>query len=220
MTLTPAQAAALRARIAAAVARDRYAAPTTMAALAFIAAHLDAAANALDRYMPGVTTNEPFAEAQAALADARELTAHHPGGRFPANFTDYIEAPLTGCALPMLTPLNPVNPAYAEQEAGLRHRLALVHEELSRATTEVATDAWLTSALAYQRDLMRLAGVVRVDNARPCNQPPATPEFAAQHVRCIACGSSTIRFTVREWAVCECGKGMTWADAMVCDCPG
>lgn len=213
-TLTPAEAAALRARITAAVARDRFGPAPTMAVLIVIASHLDRAAEAFERNRPR--------DAVEALNDARELAQFHPDTRFPANFTDYINAPLTGVALPMLAPLNPVSPRFAEQETDLRHRLNLVHEQLSQATSEAATDAWLPSALTLQRDLMKLAGVVCVDNARPCNQPAPepTPETAEQHVRCIACGGSNLRFTVREWAVCECGKGQTWGDAMVCGCWG
>ncbi|MFI6686659.1 hypothetical protein [Streptomyces sp. NPDC050485] len=213
-TLTPVEAAALRARITADVARDRFAPPATITVLRFIASHLDRAAEAFERNTPK--------DAAHALSDARELAQLHPESRFPANFTDYIDAPLTGVALPTLAPFNPVSAMLAHEEAELRKRLALVHEQLAQATSESATDAWLPSALAYQRDLMRLAGIVGVDNARPDNQRPAPePEEPAEpHVRCIACGSSAIRFTVREWAVCECGKGQSWAAAMVCDCPG
>ncbi|MEU1313333.1 hypothetical protein ABZ419_31180 [Streptomyces cinnamoneus] len=175
-TLTPAEAAALRARVIAHVARDRFAPPATITALRFIASHLDRAAEAFERYTPGSTTNACFTDAAEALSDAREIARLHPDTRFPANFTDYIDAPLTCAALPMPAPLNPVSPGLAEQESELRHRLTLVHEQLSQATSEPATDAWLPSALALQRDLMKLAGEVRVDNARPCNQPTITPE--------------------------------------------
>ncbi|MFG2864686.1 hypothetical protein [Streptomyces sioyaensis] len=237
-TLAPAEAAALRARITAHVARDRFAPPATVTALRFIASHLDRAAEAFER--------NAAQDAAQALSDARELAQLHPDTRFLANFTDYIAAPLTGVALPMLAPLNPVTSALAQREANLRHRLPLVHEQLAQATSEPATYAWLPSALALQRDLMKLAGEVRSDNARPCNQPSAAPdpevydttssasrqhhidtgsylrwdEIAKQHVKCIACSGSKIRFTVREWAVCECGTGQTWADGMVCDCWG
>ncbi|RLU79916.1 hypothetical protein CTZ27_35780 [Streptomyces griseocarneus] len=175
-TLAPAEAAALRARITARVARDRYAPPATATVLRRIASHLDRAAEAFEQHTPGITTNACFADAAKDLSEAREIARLHPDTQFPANFTDYIDAPLTRVALPTLAPLNPVSPALAQQEDRLRHRLALVHEQLSQATSEPATDGWLPSALALQRDLMKLAGVVRVDNARPCNQPTTTPE--------------------------------------------
>lgn len=161
-SLTPAESAALRARIIAQVARDRFAPPATITALRFIASHLDRAAEAFERH--------GSKDAAAALSDALELVRLNVDTRFPANFTDYVNAPITGVALPMPSPLNPVTPAFAQREADLRHRLTLVHEQLSQATSEIDTDAWLPSALALQRDVMRLAAEVRVDNARPCNQ--------------------------------------------------
>ncbi|MGA5134980.1 hypothetical protein ACPCTO_34875 [Streptomyces olivoreticuli] len=176
----PVKAAALRARITAHVARDRFAPPATITALLLIASHLDRAADAFERYTPGITTTACLADAAEALSGARDIARLHPDTRFPANFTDYIEAPLTCVALPTLAPLNPVSPALARQEAALRHRLTLVHEQLAQATSEPATDVWLPSALALQRDLMKLAGVVRVDNARPCYQPTAVPEPDAE----------------------------------------
>ncbi|MFE3139693.1 hypothetical protein [Streptomyces scopuliridis] len=161
-TLTPAEAAALRARITAHVARNRFAPPDTITVLRYTASHLDRTAEAFER--------GNFSGAAEALSDARELVQFHPDTRFPANFTDYINAPVTGVALPIPAPLHPVSAVLARQEADLRHRLTLVHEQLSQATSEPDTDAWLPSALALQRDLMRLAGAVAVDNARPCNQ--------------------------------------------------
>ncbi|AKN68706.1 hypothetical protein QR97_01800 [Streptomyces sp. PBH53] len=215
-TLTPAEAAALRARIIARVARDRFAPPTTMTALHFIASHLDRAAEAFERNAPR--------NAAEALNDAREIAQLHPDTRFPSNFTDYVEAPVTGVALPMLAPFNPVNPALAQREADLRHRLTLVHAQLAQATSESATDAWLPSALTYQRDLMRLAGEVRVDNARPCNQrqpEPAPAEVAEPHLKCPKCGSTNVRPSVREWATCQnCRHGDLWAAFKACDCWG
>ncbi|MFE0058749.1 hypothetical protein [Streptomyces sp. NPDC059003] len=238
-TLTPIEAAALRARITAQVARDRFAPPATITALRYIASHLDRAAEAFEREAPR--------GAAQALSDAREIAQLQPDTRFPANFTDYIEAPLTGVALPMLAPLNPVSLPLAEQEAHLRDRLAQIHEQLSQATSEPATDAWLPSALSLQRDLMKLAGAVRVDNARPCNQRSAAErdpnvydtessasrqhyidtgryltwdETAEQHVRCPKCRSSSVRFAVRQWATCQCGHGDLWSAFMSCDCSG
>ncbi|GHG80682.1 hypothetical protein [Streptomyces griseocarneus] len=174
-TLAPAEAATLRARIIAHVARDRFTPPATITALRFIASHLDRAAEAFERYTPDSTTYACFTDAAEALSDAREIARLHPDTRFPANFTDYIDAPLTCVTLPTLAPLNPVSPALAQLEADLRHRLAHVHGLLLQATSEPATDAWLRSALALQRDLMKLARAVRVDNGRPCNQPTTAP---------------------------------------------
>ncbi|NEW75459.1 hypothetical protein [Streptomyces rhizosphaericus] len=165
-TLTATETAALRARITANVARDRFAPPATLGALRFIASHLDRAAEAFER--------KALKDAAQILSDAREMAQLHPDTRFPANFTDYIEAPLTGVALPTLAPFNPVTPALAQQETDLRHRLTLVHEKLTRATSEPAIDAWLPIALTLQRDLMKLARAIRVDNARPCNQGKPT----------------------------------------------
>jgi hypothetical protein len=170
MTMLPAQVAAERARIIAQVARDRFAPPATITVLRFIASHLDRAATAYDSYRQGTLLNPLFEAAHAALNDARELAQLHPDTRFPVNFTDYVEAAFSGVTLPMPTPLNPVSDALRAREATLTHRLTLIHAALNETGSVQGTDAWLSSALAVQRDLMRLADEVRVDNARPCNQ--------------------------------------------------
>lgn len=238
-TLTPAETAALRARITAQVARDRFAPPATITALRFIASHLERAAQAFDA--------DALQDAGRALSDAREIAQLTPDTRFPANFTDYISAPLTGVALPTLAPLNPASTQLAAQETHLRERLSAIHEQLSHATGEAATDAWLPSALAVQRDLMRLAGVVAADNASPRHQRPAADanpkvydtqssasrqhytdtgsyltwvESAKQHVRCPECGGSEVRFSVRDWAVCPCGHANTSGEFLACTCFG
>ncbi|MGI5337736.1 hypothetical protein ACQEVS_10205 [Streptomyces sp. CA-181903] len=169
--LTPPQAAAVRARIIAETARIRYVSPRTKAVLRSIATHLDAAATAFEQYTGA--TNAPFAEAEQALTEARALVAQHRDTQFPVNFTDYITAPLSGCALPMPPALDPVASDLAQHDSDLRHCLERMHYWLDRATTEAATDAWLPSALAYQRALAHLAEVVAAEDARPSNQPPA-----------------------------------------------
>ncbi|WP_331762507.1 hypothetical protein OG612_45600 (plasmid) [Streptomyces sp. NBC_01527] len=189
----PYQLAAESARIIAAAARDRFAPPATISVLHTIAARLETAAAALADHQG---TLLPF-EATEALAEAERLAAENPQTRFPKGFTNYVLAPLTGRDYPVPAPLTPLDPSLAAREADLTYRLTLLHAQFATATTPQAIDAWLTSALAVQRDLMRLAGEVAVDNARPCNQPTAagptpeetieplpagpTPEEAAEH---------------------------------------
>ncbi|WP_406153049.1 hypothetical protein OG217_05150 [Streptomyces sp. NBC_01023] len=205
-------AAATRARTAAHVARDRFAAPATISALQFIAAHLDAAATACDAY--DGTTNAPFMEMGRALADARELIALHPDSRLPDTVIDYITAPLTAAPLPVLPRLLPPNERDAAEESVLRAELDRLHADT--ATAEADTDRWCRAVLAVLAKWKRLEGAVNVDSRRPFNRA----RIAELHLKCIACGGSSIRFTVREWAVCACGKGQTWADATTCDCWG
>lgn len=205
-------AAATRARTAANIARDRFAAPETMTALQFIAAHFDAAATACDAY--DGTTNAPFMEMWKALADARELINMHPDSRLPDTVIDYITAPLTAAPLPTLPRLLPPSERDTAEETGLRAELAQLHADTTAADTD--TEQWFRAVLATLAKWKRLEGAVNVDSRRPCNRA----RVAELHLKCIACGGSTIRFTVREWAVCECGKGQTWADAMACECWG
>ncbi|MFG2141906.1 hypothetical protein [Streptomyces sp. NPDC048650] len=205
-------AAATRARTAASVARERFAAPTTITALLFIAAHFDAAATACDAY--DGTTNASFMEMGRALSDARELIALHPDSRFPDTVIDYITAPLSAAPLPALPRLLPPNEWDAAEETALRADLDRLHTDTEAADTD--TDRWFRTVLAVLAKWKRLEGAVNVDSLRPCNRA----RVAELHLKCTACGGSTIRFTVCEWAVCSCGQGQTWADAMVCDCIG
>ncbi|MGC5042428.1 hypothetical protein ACLQ16_03825 [Streptomyces albidoflavus] len=205
-------AAATRARTAANVARDRFTAPNTMRALQFIAAHLDAAATACDAY--DGTSNAPFMEMWRCLADARELITMHPDSRLPDTVIDYITAPLTAAPLPTLPRLLPAREQHAAEESVLRAELAQLHADTAAADAD--TERWFRAVLTTLAKWKRLEGSVTVDNARSCNRA----RVAELHLKCIACGGSTIRFTVREWAVCACGKGQTWGDAMVCDCGG
>ncbi|MDI3409285.1 hypothetical protein [Streptomyces cavernicola] len=202
--------AATRARTAANVARDRFAAPETMSALQFIAAHFDAAATACDAY--DGTTNAPFMEMWRALADARELITRHKDSRLPAEVIEYVTAPLTASPLPTLPRLLPPSERDAAEEATLRAELDRLHADTEAADAD--TESWFRAVLAVLAKWKRLEGAVDVDNRRPCNRV----RVAELHLKCIACGGSTIRFSVREWAVCECGKGQTWGDALVCDC--
>ncbi|MGG7574164.1 hypothetical protein [Streptomyces sirii] len=204
--------AATRARTAANVARERFAAPATITALRFIAAHFDAAATACDAY--DGTTNAPFMEMWRSLADARELIVLHPDCRLPDTVIDYITAPLTAAPLPALPRLLPPNEWDAAEEAALRTQLDGLHADIE--TADADTDRWFRTVLAVLAKWKRLEGAVNVDSRRPFNRA----RVAELHLKCIACGGSTIRFTVREWAVCECGRGQTWADAMACDCRG
>ncbi|MGG2460181.1 hypothetical protein ACO0M4_10225 [Streptomyces sp. RGM 3693] len=201
-------AVAVRARTAAVVARDRFGAPDTMRALRFIAAHFDAAAAACDAY--DGTTNAPFMEMWHALADARELITMHPASRFPADVIDYITAPLTAAPLPTRPRLLPASERLAAQETALRADLDRLHADTAAADTE----HWFRAVLTTLAKWKRLEGEVTVDNTRPYNRA----RVAELHLKCIACGGSTIRSTVRQWAVCECGQDQTWADVMVCDC--
>ncbi|WP_031102402.1 hypothetical protein [Streptomyces sp. NRRL S-146] len=203
-------AAATRARTAAAVARERFAAPETIRALHFIAAHFDAAATACDAY--DGTTNAPFMEMWRALGDARELINMHPDSRLPDEVIEYITAPLTAAPLPTLPRLLPPSERDATEESTLRTELERLHADTEAADSD--TERWFRAVLRLLAKWKRLEGAVDVDNRRPCNRA----RVAELHLKCIACGGSTIRFTVREWAVCECGTGQTWADAMVCDC--
>ncbi|MFK0294295.1 hypothetical protein ACIQU6_28010 [Streptomyces sp. NPDC090442] len=165
-TMNGAAQAALRARIAAGVARGRVAPPATLTALYFMASHLDRAAEALD--------GNAHQEAQAALNDASEIALLQPGTRFPTNFVDYITAPLTNGPLPMPSPLTPGTPAHVQEEVSLRQRLVAVHAQLAQARSVPATYAWLPSALALQRDLVKLAEVVHHTNATIPTTPPDT----------------------------------------------
>ncbi|MFD3514845.1 hypothetical protein [Streptomyces sp. NPDC058657] len=215
MTTTPPPmqtAISTRARTAANVARDRFAAPETMRALQFIAAHFDAAAAACDAY--DGTSNAPALEMWRCLSDARELITLHPDSRLPVTVIDYITAPGTGAPLPKLPRLLPVSERHATEETALRAELARLHNDTAAADTD--TERWFRAVLAILAKWKRLEGVVRVDNARPCNRVRA----AELHVKCTRCGSPAIRFLAREWAVCECGKGQTWGDTRVCDCWG
>ena len=243
MTSTPDQIAAARARIAARVARDRFAAPETMRALQFIAAHFDAATTAYESY--DGTTSAPFTEAEHALADARELITLHREGRFPVSVIDYITAPLAAAPLPTPRALNPVSEQLAAQEKTLRAELDQLHADTAAANSDA--EDWFGAVLAILAKWMRLAGAVDVDNARPCNRRPAEApdstvydtessasrqhytdtgryltwdEAAEGHVRCPKCGSSKVRFGVREWATCQCGHGDLWSAFMACDCWG
>ncbi|MFP3992734.1 hypothetical protein U9R90_35710 [Streptomyces sp. E11-3] len=205
-------AAATRARTAASVARDRFAAPEAMRALQFIAAHFDAAATACESY--DGTTNAPFAEMWRALADARELIQIHPDSRLPTDVIEYITAPLTASPLPTLPRLLPPSERDATEETALRAELERLHADTEAADTD--TNRWFRAVLAVLEEWKRLEGAVDVDNRRPCNWA----RVAELHLKCIACGCSTIRFSVRESAACECGKVQTWSDVMVCDCWG
>lgn len=167
---TPAEAAAHRARIIAAIARDRFAPPASLTALRFIAAHLDQADSAFERSRADASGIDSLTVAADVLDDARQLAALHPATRLPVTFTEYVTAPLTGDALPMPDPLNPASTVYAMQEAELRAALEGAHRELRADASEAAVDAWLPTALHLHRDLMMLADLVRADNSRPAHQ--------------------------------------------------
>ncbi|MFI1012597.1 hypothetical protein [Streptomyces sp. NPDC020965] len=209
---TPARMAATRARIAANVARDRFAAPTTLRVLRFIAAHLDSAAAECESY--DGTTNAPFSRMMRSLDDAVELITMHTDTRFTASVVDYITAPLSAVPLPEPRRLYPVDARYAERESALRAELAQLHADTGAAESD--PERWFSAVLATLAKWARLAGIVAVDNARPYNRA----RVAALHLKCIDCGGSTIQFGARQWAVCACGKGQAWADAMSCECFG
>lgn len=159
--------AANRARITAAVARDRYAGPETMAVLHRIAEHLEAAAGHLDAHEPGAFVDLPF-EASEELWKADWLAEEHPATRFPVAFTNYVLEPLSGRPLPFPEPLNPVTDRFALRETDLRNRLAQLHADGELMAEQ--PDEWLRTVLTVWRDWMRLADEVRVDNGRPCNR--------------------------------------------------
>ncbi|WP_030780729.1 hypothetical protein [Streptomyces sp. NRRL S-920] len=205
-------AAATRARTAANVARDRFAGPDTIRALQPIAMHFDAAATACDAY--DGTTNEPFIQMWRSLAAALDLITAHPVCRFPETVVEYITAPLTTVPLPTLPRLLPVSEQHTAEETALRAELTRLHADTAAADAD--PERWFRAVLNILAKWKRLEGAVRVDNSRPCNRA----HVAERHLKCIACGGSTIRFTVREAAICACGKTQTWGDVMVCDCFG
>ncbi|MBM7174052.1 hypothetical protein JQK87_37985, partial [Streptomyces sp. G44] len=113
---------------------------------------------------------------------------------------EYITAPLTATALPTLPRLLPVSEQHTAEESALRAGLARLHADTAAA--DANPERWFRAVLNILAKWKRLEGAVRVDNSRPCNRA----RVAERHLKCIACGGSTIRFTVREAAVCACGK--------------
>lgn len=171
-TLSLHRTAADRARVIAAVARDRFAPPQTLRILSEIARHLSAAADDFATYtpstIPGLTGHDLPIEAVGELWIAGVLAEDNPAARFPADFTEYVTAPLTGRPLPFPDPLRPVNDRLAARERDLRNRLEQLHADTAHATESV--EQWMTAVLKVWRDWMRLADEVGVDNARPCNR--------------------------------------------------
>ncbi|WP_329020381.1 hypothetical protein [Streptomyces sp. NBC_01601] len=170
-TASPYRTAADRARVIAAVARDRFSPPETLHILDVIARHLSAAA---DHFAVRTSSTTPAgtdltlpAEAATELRIADALAASHPATRLPVGFTEYVKAPFTG-QLPFPEQLNPVTARFAEEEKDLRARLDQLHSDTDRAATNVTE--WLTDILTVWLKWMRLADVVRVDNGRPDNQ--------------------------------------------------
>ncbi|MFZ3557139.1 hypothetical protein [Streptomyces sp. BH055] len=205
-------AVAARARTAASVTRDTWGAPETMGVLRFIASHFDAAASLLDTY----DGSNPWQldGARHALLDARELIVTHQDVRLPDTILQYVSAPLTGLPLPVLPRLLPVNAQHAADEGRLRAEIDRLHADTAAADN--TPDTWLRAVLTTLTKWERIAAAVDVDNKRPCHRE----QVAALHLKCIACGGSNIRFAVREWAVCACGKGQLWGEAQTCDCWG
>jgi hypothetical protein len=165
---SPYREAADRARVIAAVARDRFGPPETLRILGDIARHLSAAADHFAAYTPsatpGLAGHDFPAEAAGELWIAETLAYDHPAARFPMEFTQYVKAPFTGL-MPFPDPLNPLSDRFAQQETELRNRLEQLHADTARATEDVVQ--WLTEILTVWRDWMRLAEVVRVDNNQP-----------------------------------------------------
>ncbi|MGW0334297.1 hypothetical protein ACWD0J_20920 [Streptomyces sp. NPDC003011] len=163
--------AAHRARVVAEIARDRWADPATMTALRItMAGHLDAAAAHFDAVPTGYDEGVPTA-ATEELFRAEQIAVERPAGRFPAELGEYILAPLVDRDLPFPARLDPVRPEFedfAQRETDLVHALHVLHadDEHQRERTE----DWLRQVFAVWQAHARLAGEVRVDNARPSNK--------------------------------------------------
>ncbi|MEW1700771.1 hypothetical protein [Streptomyces sp. NPDC091278] len=202
-------AVATRARVAANVCRNRFAAPGTIRALRFIAAHLDTAADVCDG-RPASLTN-----VVRPVADAQQLMSMHPDARLPGSVFTYIMAPLAPAStLPLPVPLTPLQPRHASQEKALRDDLLALHADTRAADED--TEGWFTSVLTVLARWTRLAGEVDVENRRPCNRQA----LIATHIGCPECSGHDISLHVNNWAICSCGYGDTWAAFRACYCFG
>ncbi|MFB6529863.1 hypothetical protein [Streptomyces sp. NPDC056399] len=200
-------AVATRARIAATVCRDRYAAPATMRTLHSIADLLDDTASACED-APAL-----FPAIMRPLAQAQKLMEAHPDARLPISIVAYITAPFApGHDLPMPEPLLPLMDQHAAEETALLAELDRLHADTTAATED--TEKWLTAVLGVLGKWMRLSGEVDIDNRRPGNYQAVL----AKHVACPKCSGHDVRFSVRTWATCACGYGDLWGQFLVCFC--
>ncbi|QOV40224.1 hypothetical protein IM697_18555 [Streptomyces ferrugineus] len=162
---------AQRARVVAEIARDRYTTEDSIrAALAGIAARLDAAAREFEAVPPGAYEELPT-EATEELFMAEQIAVDHPAALFPAELGEYVLVPLVDRELPFPRPLNPARPEFAkfaQREAVQAHALHLLHADGTHQWER--TDDWLRQVFKVWEKHLRLAAEVRVDNGRPCNQ--------------------------------------------------
>lgn len=201
-------AVATRARIAATVCRDRWAAPQTLSALRLIASHFDAAADACH------TAPFDFTNVVRPIAEAHTLMEAHPDARLPAAVLTYILNPFSPSPLPEPDPLLPVSARLAAEDETLRAELARLNADTRAA--EEDTERWFSAVLAALAKWSRLSREVDVDNRRPDNRRAVF----AKHVSCPECSGHDVRFSVREWATCACGHGDLWGRFLVCFCLG
>ncbi|WP_435060227.1 hypothetical protein [Streptomyces sp. bgisy060] len=206
-------AVATRARIAAAVCRERYAPPLTMSALRSIAGHFDDAATACE------SASFEFTRVVEPLAKAYPLMNKRPETRMPTLVLTYILNPFAPEPLPAPVPLLPATARLAAQDEALHAELTRLHADTEAAAND--TETWLRAVLAVLAKKQRLSRAVDVDNRRPENRRAVI----AKHIACPECSGHDVRFTVREWAHCSCGYGDMAGQFLAChcfswDCPG
>ncbi|MEU0002621.1 hypothetical protein ABZ069_37605 [Streptomyces microflavus] len=163
--------AALRARVIAEVARDRFAPPKAIDTLLWIAGILDCvAADILD----GPSETHGVApKALEGLCSAEALALAHPAARFAPGFTLYVLSPLFGTPLPIPAPLRPVTRRLARREANILHRIVALNADREQSAKH--PEEWLRLVMAAWREWVSLAGGVELDNARPDNRRCARP---------------------------------------------
>jgi len=163
-------AAVLQARTVAAIARTRAARHSAASpagdALRTIADHLDVAARVFETDPTPCRDGIPSG-AWAALADAEDLAAAHPGIGFPPRFGQYITQSLTGNPIDLPAPLNPALPGLASQEANLHARLRTIHDQLAASNSTAHAALFLHAAFTLHRKHVRIADAVRAHDSRP-----------------------------------------------------
>jgi len=165
VTLAPthtARVAADRARLLAAVLRDRASQHPAEAQLRAIAADLDTTGHHFATEPPsvinGITiTNDIPADAAMALWDARAIAEDTPGLGHLVPVLRYVLAHMPGASGPELEPLSPAIPQLARREAGLRTRIALAAHELGRVNDPTTRYAVLAVLVDLHREFADLA---------------------------------------------------------------
>ncbi|MEU5834506.1 hypothetical protein ABZ820_12650 [Streptomyces diacarni] len=166
MTLAPthtARVAADRARLLAAVLRDRADQHPAEAQLRAIAADLDTVAHDFATEQPsvinGVTiTNDIPAGAAMALWNAHAIAEDTPGLAHLRPVLRHVLAHMPGATAPEMEQLGP---EFARREAGLRTRIALAAHELGRAGDPTTRHALLAILVDLHREFADLAGTGR-----------------------------------------------------------